>query len=150
MSLDIHLTEKGRAQKESSGIFVRVNGQIREVSREEWNEMYPNREPIIATIPDHNNEEVYWANITHNLSKMAAEAGLYKYLWRPQENGISHAHQLVEPLRKGLAKLKSDPEKYGQFNSPNGWGVYENLVEFVSNYLKACESYPHAEVSVSC
>ena len=30
-------------------------------------------------------EEVYGANITHNLGKMAAEAGIYEALWRPYQ-----------------------------------------------------------------
>lgn len=28
-------------------------------------------------------EQAYWANITHNLGKMADEAGIYEALWRP-------------------------------------------------------------------
>lgn len=29
-------------------------------------------------------EDVYWANITRNLNKMASEAGIYEALWRPE------------------------------------------------------------------
>lgn len=89
-------------------------------------------------------------NITHNLNKMASEAGLYEYLWRPEENGITTAAELIEPLKAGLARLKADPEKFEQFNPPpNSWGDYDGLVDFVETYLAACEENPDAEVEVS-
>lgn len=93
--------------------------------------------------------EIYGANITHNLNKMAAEAGIYEHLWRPEEIGITTAAQLIEPLRAGLALLKSDPARFEAFNPSNGWGSYEGLVSFVERYLEACEEAPDAEVSVS-
>lgn len=30
--------------------------------------------------------ELFEANITHNLNKMAKEVGIYEYLWRPDED----------------------------------------------------------------
>lgn len=91
---------------------------------------------------------VYQANITHNLNAMAEEAGIYKHLWRPDELGIKKAAELIEPLRAGLALLKSDPERFKKFDAANGWGRYENLVLWVESYLSACEENPDAEVSV--
>lgn len=93
--------------------------------------------------------EVYWANITHNLNRMADEAGIYEALWRPEEIGITKAGELIEPLSIGLEKLKADPEHYEQFNSPNGWGTYEHFVPFVEKYLEACKENPDADVNVS-
>lgn len=92
---------------------------------------------------------VFESNITHNLNKMAEEAGIYKHLWRPEEIDITKAEQLIEPLEKGLVLLKSDPERFKKFDAPNGWGLYEHLVGFVEEYLKACKKYPDADVSVS-
>jgi len=92
--------------------------------------------------------EVYSANITHNLGKMADAAGIYQHLWRPEELGITTASELIEPLREGLAKLKADPEKFEAFNASNGWGKYEYFVPFVERYLRACEEYPGATVRV--
>jgi hypothetical protein len=92
---------------------------------------------------------VFWANITHNLTQMASEAGIYEPLWRPEETGIERAAQLIAPLREGLALLESDPERFKAFNASNGWGVYGNLVEFVRKYLEACEAYPDAHVYAS-
>lgn len=93
--------------------------------------------------------EYYWSNITHNLGKMAGEAGIYEALWRPDEQGWRRASDLIAPLRAGLEDLINRPEYFRQFNAPNGWGKYESLVTFVKNYLAACEEYPDAEVHVS-
>ena len=90
--------------------------------------------------------EVYSGNITHNLGGMAREAGIYQHLWRPEELGITHASQLVGPLTAGLELLKSDRPRFEAFNSPNGWGLYDHLVEFVENYLTACKANPEATV----
>lgn len=80
---------------------------------------------------------------------MAREAGIYEHLWRPEEIGIEQAVQLIEPLQQGLELLRSDPQRFRAFNSPNGWGMYEHFLPFVAQYLAACEESPEARVSVS-
>lgn len=90
--------------------------------------------------------EVYSANITHNLGPMAKAAGIYECLWRPEEIGITRAGQLIEPLTKGLASLKTSPEIFEQYNAANGWGLYKHFVPFVEKYLAACIEHPEAEV----
>ena len=92
---------------------------------------------------------IYDANITHNLNKMAEEAGIYKHLWRPEEIGVTKAQQLIAPLRAGLELLKADPARFEKHNASNGWGMYEHFVPFVENYLAACEENPDATVEVS-
>lgn len=92
---------------------------------------------------------VYGANITHNLIRMAAEAGIYEALWRPEDIGITKAEQLIQPLTNGLALLKSDPKRFAAFNAPNGWGTYKHFVPFVEKYLAACKENPDAAVEVT-
>lgn len=94
-------------------------------------------------------DEVYWANITHNLGRMAEAAGIYAPVWRPDENGIETASQLIEPLRTGIALMKSDPDRFQALNSANGWGSYVVFVPWLERYLAACMEYPQAKVSVS-
>ena len=89
---------------------------------------------------------VFEGNITHNLGAMASHADLYNALWRPEEMGIEYARQLISPLHFGLQKLKEAPELFKVFTRENGWGTYENLVEFVEKYLEACIENPDAEV----
>ncbi len=148
MSLDVYLElEDETVNKEGSGIFVREDGQTKEISRKEWDEKFPGREPIVASFDE--TDEVYSRNITHNLTQMANVAGLYYPLWRPEEIGITKAEQLIGPLLEGLGQLRRSPEHFKQFNPSNGWGSYEGLVEFVEEYLKACKEYPEANVRVS-
>lgn len=94
-------------------------------------------------------EAVYHSNITHNLNKMASEAGVYKALWRPEEVGITKAQQLIEPLTAAATTLVTNKSKFEKFDATNGWGTWENLVIFVAGYLQACKDYPDARVEVS-
>ena len=147
MSLDVYLETDKPTVKGSSGIFFRECGAVRELTREEWDEKFPGREPV--TTASTWDKICYEANITHNLNKMASEAGLYIYLWRPDENGIDIAGQLIDPLQIGLDELKADPDRFKQFNPDNNWGSYEQFVIFVEEYLEACMANPSATVSVS-
>lgn len=94
-------------------------------------------------------EEFFSSNITHNLNRMAGEAGIYDIIWRPEENGITKAEQLIEPLKKGIELMRSDPERFKKFNPSNGWGTYDDFIPWLEEYLIACESYPDATVKVS-
>lgn len=96
-----------------------------------------------------NNEKIYCANITHNLNEMATKAGIYEALWRPEEIGATKAEDIIKLLESGLEKLKADPDYFKQFNSPNGWGMYENFVPFVEKYLWVCKQHPNAVIEVS-
>ena len=145
MSLDVYLEmDVIDVQVEISRIFIRENGQMIEITRQEWDKRYPGIEPI--SINSNEGRSVYSANITHNLGIMAAHANVYQALWRPEELGITTAEQLIEPLQNGLNELKKDPEIFKKFNPANGWGNYEGLVAFIEEYLQACKQFPKATV----
>jgi hypothetical protein len=111
-------------------------------------------------------EEVYSANITHNLGTMADRAGIYEALWRPhrlkpgydipeddhkaeweyEDNNPVRAYEIIEIIEKGLDDMKARPEYYEKFNSPNGWGTYKNFVPFIEKYLAALKEFPDAQV----
>lgn len=93
--------------------------------------------------------EIYSDNITHNLTAMAKQAGIYEVLWRPEDLGITHARDLIPFLENGLLELSRHPELYEQFNPANGWGNYVGLKVFVRDYLEACRANPDATVEVS-
>jgi len=112
-------------------------------------------------------EEVYWANITHNLGGMAKESGIYEALWRPYllkaegkefkdyieesefEDSVEiRAYEIIPLLEKGLEDMKARPEHYKTFDSPNGWGTYVHFVPFIEEYLSACKEFPEAIVEV--
>jgi hypothetical protein len=148
MSLDVYLTDKTRTAEPRSRIMVREGGSTRDVTREEWDRLQPGREPVVVVDPG-DDGEVYSANITHNLGKMAREAGVYEVLWRPEEIGIRTAEQLVEPLTAGLDALKANPAHFKTLNPENGWGSYEGLVAFIADYIDAARANPQAEVYAS-
>jgi hypothetical protein len=93
--------------------------------------------------------ELYSRNITHNVGRMAQEADIYMCLWRPEEIGITHAKQMIEPLTKGVALLATEKDRFEKFNSPNGWGMWVHFLPFCMDYLQACRNNPEAQVEVS-
>ena len=143
MSLDVSLVST-ETKMESPLIYIRENGATRGITKEEWNKRFPDREPVVLT--PHKTNKVYSGNITHNLGNMASVAGIYEALWHPDEIGITKAAQLVGLLTDGLERLSSNPEKFKAFNPANGWGDYDGLVEFVTEYLAACIANPDADV----
>lgn len=151
MSLDVYLTMAGSVRKPGSGIWVRESGRKRQISREEWDQKFPGLEPVVMKEPADIvcDGEVYSANITHNLNRMAEAAGIYEACWRPEEIGVTKAGELIPRLRDGLAKLRSDPARFRAYDASNGWGTYEDFVPWVAEYLAACEDHPEATVSVS-
>ena len=144
--MDVRLILEKPIKKSSTGIFIRKSGKIKELTISEVKDIYPNN---YFEEREYETNEVFSANITHNLGTMASEAGIYHHLWRPEEINIYKAKELINPLREGLHMLKSDRIKFEQYNPSNGWGNYDNLVEFVQNYLDACYNYPEAKIEVS-
>lgn len=150
VSLDVSLTmPQAKANgHETERIYLRENGRTVEITRADWYERFPDREPVAVRVHE-GGGQVFEYNITHNLGKMASEAGLYEAMWRPEEQGWTHARDLVDPLRDGLATLQSDPVRFEAFNPDNGWGDYDGLRLFAAAYLAACLKWPDAEVSAS-
>lgn len=148
MSLDVTLIDKSVAIPAYDYVPYRENGETVRLSVEEFTERFPWRKFVLMH-EEGTDGEVFTANITHNLASMAGYADLYIVLWHPEERFFKQAKELILPLEKGLAILKSDPDFFEKYNPKNGWGTYENLVEFVEKYLEACKRYPEAEVHVS-
>lgn len=169
MSLDVYLKNGEEHTTVSSGIFVRRGGKTVEISREEWDNLFPRVEPYVFNPGGSRNSYIYTDNITHNLNTMADEAGLYEALWRPykllagynipendyeaeiefEDKNPVYAKDIINHLRIGLKNLVNNPEKYQKLNPENGWGSYEGLIEFTHNYLNACINNPDAQVTVS-
>jgi hypothetical protein len=102
-----------------------------------------------AVDQDGNHITVFEENITHNLGPMANAAGVYYYLWRPEERQCYKAYHLIFNLEKALKRLRKWPAYYDAWNPQNGWGDYEALVGFIERYLAACQQYPSAKIYVS-
>jgi hypothetical protein len=94
-------------------------------------------------------ETLYDSNITHNLNKMANEAGIYEACWRSEEIGATKAKDIIGKLALAVDLMKKEPDRFKKFDSPNGWGKYEHFLPWVESYLKACEENPDATIEVS-
>jgi hypothetical protein len=113
-------------------------------------------------------ELIYEANITHNLGEMAEKTGIYKAVWRPhrlkpdynildgnwdaeheyEKNCITLAKEISSIISEGLKLMKSDPERFKKFDSPNGWGTYKDFIPWLEKYLEALENNPDSIVEV--
>lgn len=92
---------------------------------------------------------VYEGNVTHNLIDMAKAASVYGVLWRPEENGIATAADLIPHLERGLAWLRDNADEAKKYNPANGWGDYYGFRDFLEGYLSACRRDPDATVMAS-
>lgn len=91
---------------------------------------------------------LFESNITHNLTEMASAAEIYYPLWRPEEKGFIFAKDIIDVVEAGLVLMRSDPERFKKYDAPNGWGLYENFVPWVEEYLNACKEHPNARIRV--
>lgn len=146
MSLDVSLITKTPITKKGTGVFVRENGQNRELTIEEVKEKFPN---AIIEEDEFETKCVFEGNITHNLIEMAVAAGIYEACWKPQEIGATKAGDIISILEKGLEDMKTRPDYFKKFNSENGWGTYEDFISWVETYLDACRQYPNTVIEVS-
>lgn len=91
---------------------------------------------------------VFQCNITHNLTEMAAKAGLYVVLWRPEEEEVTKAYKAIPLLEEGIRYMKANKAKLLKYNPANGWGCYDNLLKAAEDYLVACREFPNAKILV--
>jgi len=95
-------------------------------------------------------DDVVWErNITHNLNKMAKKAKLYKVMWKPEKLGVDTAEKAIPYLEKGLKKLKRKKDKLLKYQPENGWGTYDDLLQFVEDYLNNCRQHPDSQIYIT-
>lgn len=93
---------------------------------------------------------VFDRNITHNLGKMARKAGLYDAMWDPYSIDLDiRPASMIPELIDGIRFMVNNRLECEQLAPENGWGTYEDLLEFAEQYLLACVKYPNAEMCIS-
>lgn len=162
MSLDITIISPEPIVKRSTGIYGRVNGATKELTPEECVKHFPDvfENPEQVPIQEYKTNEFWSGNITHNLGVMAEEClttcgdyDLYGLLWREHQAPFTgnEIYAYIANLCDCLYILKSDPKHFKKFNPENGWGTYEQLVNFVEEFIKALITMPegsHIEYSI--
>lgn len=158
MSLDIYIISPEPEIKKSTGIYGRINGQTKELTPEEcvqhFSDIYKSVEDVPVQI--YENDEFWHGNITHNLKEMAEKCDisedpsdpidLFDLLWGnkqlAEDTDMEKVAEYTARLTKCLFKLKVNPEYFKEFNPSNGWGDYELLVSFVTDFIEALLSMP--------
>ena len=106
-------------------------------------------------------EAFFEGSITHNLNVMAKEAGVYEALWRPyllkkyfpvgsrledelefEQSCIVLAKDILPSLELGIEKLLKRPTLYVKFEGKNAF--YTDFINFILEYLQACQEHPDA------
>lgn len=146
MSLDIYIISPEPIKKKSTGIFARIDGHTRELTKEEVIERFPDVDPNDIVENEFETKEFWHENITHNLHEMASkclaedgETTLAELLWR---NNLIDKTKYIAQLYECLTVLRENPRFFKQFNPRNDWGTYEQLVEFVRLFIHALIDMP--------
>ena len=156
MSLDLYIISPEPVIKHGTGVYVRENGQTLELKTiEEARAHFPDRDLSHIREYDYEDENFWHGNITHNMGKMAREVPvegtnltLYDLLWHPEDQGLNMAGApgYREYVLKGFSYLRSHRKELLPFNPDNGWGNYDQLLEFTENFLihliKAEDAFP--------
>ena len=86
---------------------------------------------------------LFEATYTHNAWALAEKAGIYRYVWKPNDcNDIQTAKDLIAPLTRGIERIEqmeSDP-------ALSSWQEYETFLAWLKKYLLACKQHPKALV----
>lgn len=161
MSLDIYIISPEPIKKKSTRIYARIDGQTRELTKEEAITHFPDIDPNSIVEEEIETNEFWHGNITHNLCEMAEDClssnnsdyTLYDLLWRDTQEPFTgdYLNVYIAYLAYCLYVLKDDPEHFKKFNPKNGWGTYEQLINFVKEFIKALVNIPegsHIEYSL--
>ena len=83
------------------------------------------------------------ANITYNVREMIIKStGLENWC---ADGCLGLCKDIIPHIANGLAELEKHPEKYKQYESPNGWGTVKGLKHFfaciINDWTSYCEDY---------
>lgn len=148
MSLDLYVESNTPVQHRSTGVFIRENGETRELTKEEVKEKYG--KDVEENV--YSDNTLLHINLTHNLTKMAnlcsykdyvnpktsRDITLYTLLWHPEE--ILNKDSLITKeylfrLIDLCDSLELNPDFYKEYNPENGWGSYEQLLSAVKKLI---------------
>lgn len=81
-------------------------------------------------------------NVTYNNGPVLRAAGF------PDWHALieAPASEAAGMLRSVADKLRSDPEQFKAYDPPNGWGGYEDAIDFVEDFAAKCAAHPRATI----
>lgn len=97
-------------------------------------------------LTEKNETELMSKNITHNLSGMWKEVGVYDALYLSEGKT---ANEVLPILEEGLEEMVNEPERFKPFEATNGWGLYKNAVTWLSELISEFKKHPNGVIGVS-
>jgi hypothetical protein len=88
---------------------------------------------------------VFSTNMTHNVTNMWREAGVYDALYMSQGK---LAGDFVRVLDAGVVDMSTHPEKYRPMSDPEGWGTYAQAFTWLKEVRDAFKENPDATIEV--
>ncbi|MFE4857323.1 hypothetical protein [Streptomyces sp. NPDC056670] len=85
-------------------------------------------------------------NYTSNVSPLWSEA-LGRRLADLKD---ANAGDSLPALKRAVAAMEADPDKYRPMNPKNGWGDYEGALQYLRELRNACTAYPNATIHIWC
>lgn len=147
MSLDLYIRGNIPVKRRGTGVYIRENGGTRELETiEEVRQHFPDCDLSDISEYVYETEDAWDGNITHNLNKMAMQVpvgskSLYEILWRPEEIGYETVNaDYAKELYEGFTYLKTHRKELEVYNPENGWGNYDQLLNFCSSLVRALTS----------
>lgn len=91
--------------------------------------------------------EVFDANITHNLGRLAMLVGIYEILWGIDNSAKTTAREITDRLMMGIIELKENPDYYRESDDTD-WGTYDQFVPWLERLFHACIEFPDAIITI--
>lgn len=91
------------------------------------------------------NEEIFDANMTHDVTPMWHKAGCYDALYMSDGQKAMDVRDIIVDAVVDMMKYKKE---YQKLDSPNGWGTYDDAFKFLLSVAVACCDFPEAIIGV--
>jgi len=91
-------------------------------------------------------DRVAEGDMTHNVSGMWREAGIYEALYESEGKRVK---EILPALKIGLGDMLNRPEAYKKYEPSNGWGTYRDAVRFLVDIIQNFGEYPEGVIKVS-
>lgn len=101
---------------------------------------------VVVSHGDGYSTTVFDRNITYNLRPMLVAAGLLGSFYSLEGMTAAEAQPIVYGVWR---ELRTRPEHYAKFDSPNGWGRHKHLLPWIKDFYLALRLHPHGVIYVS-
>lgn len=87
-----------------------------------------------------------YACITSNLSQMIEKSTGLPWIYEA-DNGL--CTDVMPAIYKGLHELETNPDKYKQYESPDGWGTLSTCIKFFEIIIFAWEDFAESDGNIA-